>query len=246
VELTGVFATLWIREIFVTLFTFGIAVSWLRIINFWAEKGVLESNLSRKIIHLGTGPLFVLCWTLFASTSYSRYLAALVPLSIVIQFIGVGTGVLKDSQAVIAMTRNGEPSEILKGPLYYGLVFIICTLVFWRNTPVGILALMIICGGDGLADIVGRRLGKQKLPFNSDKSWLGSLGMFFGSFSFGFIFVALFHRWGYFELEYSLLTLALRIMLISAVATLVEALPFKDIDNLTLCVVVIILGISLL
>lgn len=172
-ELTGVFATLWIREIFVTLFTFGIAVSWLRIINFWAEKGVLESNLSRKIIHLGTGPLFVLCWTLFASTSYSRYLAALVPLSIVIQFIGVGTGVLKDSQAVIAMTRNGEPSEILKGPLYYGLVFIICTLVFWRNTPVGILALMIICGGDGLADIVGRRLGKQKLPFNSDKSWQG-------------------------------------------------------------------------
>jgi hypothetical protein len=36
VELTGVFATLWIREIFVTLFTLGIAVSWLRIINFWS------------------------------------------------------------------------------------------------------------------------------------------------------------------------------------------------------------------
>ena len=211
-----------------------------------ADRGVLESNLSRKIIHLGTGPLFVLCWTLFASTSFSRYLAALVPLSIVIQFIGVGTGVIKDPKAVVSMTRHGEPSEILKGPLYYGLVFIICTIIFWRNTPVGILALMVLCGGDGLAELVGRRLGKQKLPFNSEKSWLGSLAMFLGSFSFGFIFVALFYRWGYFELEFSLLTLAIRIMLISAVATLVEALPFKELDNLTLGVVVIILGILLL
>ena len=245
-ELRGLFATLWIQQIFVTLFTLGMAISWLRMINFCADRGVLESNLSRKIIHMGTGPLFVLCWTLFASTSSSRYLAALVPLSIVIQFIAVGTGVIEDPKAVVAMTRNGEPSEILKGPLYYGLVFIICTIIFWRNTPVGILALMIICGGDGLADIVGRRLGKQKLPFNSEKSWLGSLGMFLGSFSFGFIFVALFYRWGYFELEFSLLSLAIRIMVISAVATLVEALPFKDIDNLTLCVVVIILGRLLL
>lgn len=35
-------------------------------------------------------------------------------------------------------------------------------------------------GGDGLADIVGRRFGGVKLPWNSNKSWAGSLAMFIG------------------------------------------------------------------
>ena len=37
-----------------------------------------------------------------------------------------------------------------------------------------------MCGGDGLADIVGRRYGSAKLPFNHSKSWVGSLAMFTG------------------------------------------------------------------
>lgn len=37
------------------------------------------------------------------------------------------------------------------------------------------------CGGDGLADIVGRRLGKgNPLPWNPEKSWAGSAAMFVG------------------------------------------------------------------
>jgi phytol kinase len=36
---------------------------------------------------------------------------------------------------------------------------------------------MMLCGGDGLADIIGRRFGKVKLPWNGSKSWAGSLGM---------------------------------------------------------------------
>ena len=37
-----------------------------------------------------------------------------------------------------------------------------------------------MCGGDGLADVVGRRYGSAKLPFNHSKSWVGSLAMFTG------------------------------------------------------------------
>ena len=42
--------------------------------------------------------------------------------------------------AVQAMTRHGDAREILRGPLYYGLVFVVCTVLFWRHSPVGMLA----------------------------------------------------------------------------------------------------------
>lgn len=34
----------------------------------------------------------------------------------------------------------------------------------------------------GVADIVGRRLGHAKLPHNRDKSYAGSVAMFFAGF----------------------------------------------------------------
>jgi phytol kinase len=55
---------------------------------------------------------------------------------------------------VQAVTRTGDPREILRGPLYYGLVFIICIIMFWRGSPVGRLALMLMCRGDRLAEVV--------------------------------------------------------------------------------------------
>lgn len=39
--------------------------------------------------------------------------------------------------------------ELLRGPLYYVLVLMFCALVFWRDSPVGILVLAMMSGGDG-------------------------------------------------------------------------------------------------
>ena len=54
--------------------------------DFFAHRGWIESKLSRKFIHIGTGPIFVLCWLMFPDVPMSRYLAALVPLFITVQF----------------------------------------------------------------------------------------------------------------------------------------------------------------
>ena len=35
-------------------------------------------------------------------------------------------------------------------------VMVVTTAVFWRTSPSGLAALSLMCGGDGLADIVGR------------------------------------------------------------------------------------------
>ena len=139
-----------------TLLTFVIAVFFLRLMDFLAHRGWIESRLSRKLIHIGTGPIFVLCWLMFPDQPISRWLAALVPLVITAQFVLVGTGIIKDEAAVKAMSRAGDRREILRGPFFYGIVFIAVTLVYWKDSLIGIPALMMMCGGDGIADIDDR------------------------------------------------------------------------------------------
>ena len=222
------------------ILTLAIAFLWLRINDFFAHKGWISSQISRKIIHIGTGPIFILCWLLFPDLEYSPYLAAIVPLVITLQFALVGLGIIKDPAAVKAMSRSGERREILRGPLYYGLVFVILTIVFWRETPTGLVALMTLCGGDGLADIIGKRLGKVYLPWSKRKTLVGSLTMFLGSFVFSLALIWVYLSQGYFSPQ--IIKYILPIAFISMITTLVESLPFTDIDNLTVPATAILMG----
>ena len=115
------------------LLTFVIAIIFLRLMDFIAHRGWVESRLSRKFIHIGTGPIFVLCWLMFPNLPISRWLAALIPLVITVQFVLVGTGLIKDEAVIKAMSRTGDRREILRGPLFYGMVFVAVTLIFFRS-----------------------------------------------------------------------------------------------------------------
>lgn len=225
--------------------SFLIALMWLRIIDYLAQREIIEQTLSRKVIHTGTGPIFLLCWNLFSFSPAARYFAAMIPLAISLQFFLVGMGWMKDEAAVQAMSRTGDRREILRGPLYYGIVFVLLTILFWRNSPVGILALMVLSGGDGFADILGRKYGTTRLPFNNHKSWIGSFFMFLMSFLFGAAFVLLFNGMGYFPTTYPVSTVVLNTALISLAAAAVEAVTKNDLDNLTVTFVSVALGLML-
>jgi phytol kinase len=220
--------------------TFVAAIAWLRINDFAAHRGWISSHLSRKIIHIGTGPIFVLCWLLFHEAPSARYLAALVPGLITIQFVLVGLGIIQDDAAVQAMSRAGDRREILRGPLFYGIVFVMLTIFYWKDSPIGMVALMLMCGGDGMADILGRRFGQRKLPWSSGKSWMGSLGMFLGGWSLaiGILWVYLLSR--VFAGPISAYLPALT--LIALAGTVVESLPIKDMDNITVTLTALIFG----
>lgn len=223
-----------------TILTFLIAIFFLRFMDFLAQRGVIESRLSRKLIHIGTGPIFVLCWLMYSDAPVSRWLAALVPLLITVQFALVGTGVLKDEAAVKAMSRTGDRREILRGPLFYGIVFVAVTVMYWKDSLIGIPALMIMCGGDGIADIVGRRFRSPKLPWSPQKSVAGTLSVFLGGWLLT-IFIFSIYVWaGVFSGP--LTRFLLPVTWIALGATLVESLPFKDIDNITLTVVAVLIG----
>jgi phytol kinase len=225
--------------LFITLV---LALAEIRALDFAAHRGWIESRLSRKLIHILTGPLFVLCWLLFPSPDlwYYRWLAALVPLLFTVQFALIGLGIVKDEASVKAMSRNGDRREILHGPLYYGIIFVVMTLLFWKDSPIGMVAVMLMCGGDGLADIMGRGIRSPKLPWNKDKSVVGSLGMLLGGWVLTAFILFIFVLKGIFLGPFT--GYLLPITYLAVLATLVESLPIKDFDNITVTLAAVALG----
>ncbi len=227
------------NNLFALLLTFAVSLVWLRLNDFAAARGWVSSRLSRKIIHVGTGPLFVLCWLLFNNAPEAPYLAALVPLLITAQFALIGLGIIKDEAAVQAMSRTGDRREILRGPLFYGLIFVLLTVLYWKS-PAGVAALMLLCGGDGIADLVGRRWGRHPLPWSRRKTWEGSLAVFLGGWLLAAAVLAVYVAAGAFPAPWAAYLPPLAAVALLAAA--VESLPPEEIDNLTVPLAAVLLA----
>lgn len=228
------------NNLIATGLTFLLSLLWLRLNDWLAHRGWISSDLSRKIIHIGTGPLFVLCWPLFTDAPASRYLAALVPLAITIQFFLVGSGVIRDEAAVKALSRTGDRREILRGPLFYGIIFVLLTILYWRESPIGVTALMVMCGGDGMADVIGRRVASARLPWNQNKSIAGSAAMFLGSYGLAALILGVSVALGFIAGPWN--GYLIDLLWIGVAVTLVESLPLRDVDNITITLTAAALG----
>lgn len=226
------------------LVTLVAAITWLAFCAWVSKNQYVSSKLSRKLVHIGTGPIFVLCWLLFPDLPISRYLAALLPLPITIQYLLVGLGVIDREADVNALSRSGDRRELLKGPFYYGIVFVLITLLVWKDHPAGVTALMVLCGGDGLADPIGNLVKSKPLFWSPRKTWAGSLGMLLGGLVFSAAVLAVYTSAGVFA---GPLTAYLPgLVLVSLGATLVESLPVSGLDNLTVPAAALLLGFALL
>jgi hypothetical protein len=53
---------------------------WLKLWTTLASRGILDSKITRKIIHTGSAPLFMAHWPPYSHAPGARYLAAAVPL----------------------------------------------------------------------------------------------------------------------------------------------------------------------
>jgi len=210
-----------------------------------AERGLIEQNLSRKLIHTTCGPLFILSWLFFTNSDLARYLSAVIPFVNGLRLFLIGSGTVANAAAVKAVSRKGGREELLKGPFYYTIVLTLSTVVFWRN-PTGIVALSIMCGGDGLADIIGRRFGgNNSLFYNRSKSVAGSTAMFLGSFLLSEFLLMAFTGFGFLDSMNAETTA--RVLFICGVTTVVESLPINKYidDNISVPLVALALGSSL-
>ncbi|XP_077220258.1 phytol kinase 1 VTE5 [Tasmannia lanceolata] len=197
------------------------------------ERKLIQQNLSRKLVHVLSGLLFMSAWPIFSTSPEARYFAALVPLFNCIRLLIYGLSLAKDEGMVKSVTREGNPGELLRGPLYYVLILMISALIFWRESPVGVVSLSMMSGGDGFADIMGRRFGTVKLPYNSQKSWVGSVSMFLFGFSISIGMLCYFSALGYLQFDWG--QTAVKVAIISLVATFVESLPITEVldDNIS-------------
>jgi dolichol kinase len=135
-----------------------------------------------------------------------------------------------DDQAVKTMTRTGDKRELLKGTLYFVLVAMICGTLYYKQ-PAGVMAMAMLGWGDGLAPIIGTRYGKMKYRVLSDKSVEGSLAFLVGSVCAGLFFVHLIVPESFD---------AGKIIVIALIATIVEGVSPKEVDNLTIPFAVIV------
>jgi uncharacterized protein (TIGR00297 family) len=66
--------------------------------------------------------------------------------------------------------RKGIPAGIL----YYPLAVLLLILCFRTRLDIAAAAWAILAVGDGMATLVGRRVGGARLPWNPDKTWAGT------------------------------------------------------------------------
>ncbi|KAJ6311437.1 hypothetical protein OIU77_013242 [Salix suchowensis] len=197
------------------------------------HRNLIQQSLSRKLVHILSGLLFAACWPIFSTSTQARYFASVVPLVNCLRLIVHGFSLVTDEGLIKSVTREGNPQELLRGPLYYVLILIFCALAFWRESPTGVISLAMMCGGDGVADIIGRRFGSMKLPYNQHKSWAGSISMFICGFLISIGMLYYYSALGYFQLDWT--WTFQRVALVALVATVVESLPITEIvdDNIT-------------
>ena len=188
----------------------------------------------------------MLTWPIYSPhTPFSRFLCASVPFAFAVRLVLIGQGVLSDTnEEVASMTRGGNKTELLRGPAMYGAVHVAATVWFWRSSPTGIMSLIALCVGDGIADIAGRKFGgRLRWPHSRRKSLAGTAAFVCASTVAGYVYLRLFTcdtlqnimndgvAAGTMKVPEHLL---LYTFTVSSVAAVVETLPFENVDNLTL------------
>jgi phytol kinase len=120
--------------------------------------------------------------------------------------------------ALAARRRDGD--RFVLGPVTLGLGALLSLLLY--PNPAASIAIYALAFGDGLSSLVGKTFGNIRLPFTGGKSLEGSLTCLFAVFA----------------ASYALTRDAPRSLAIAFFATLVEAAPTKDFDNIILPVAV--------
>ncbi|MFW9917105.1 MAG: diacylglycerol/polyprenol kinase family protein [Candidatus Thorarchaeota archaeon] len=231
-------------------FVFGIIVMMVYIqgIIFLMEKlvksGRLSSDLSRKVVHIAAGS-FVWVWLFMdPSDGWSYAFNITVPFLFFLTFLYKGLMLEEgtDDKDVIAMTRTGNPRELLRGTLYFTIVMMVAGTVLFGSWA-GMLMMAIVGWGDGIAPYIGKRWGSHtyKMPFGREKTIEGSIGVAVFSIVGSLIFLGLLGIVGgpidatdavLQDPEVELTMIIVVIVILAIVAMLVEALSPADLDNL--------------
>ncbi|GGA31735.1 hypothetical protein CYANOKiyG1_48480 [Okeania sp. KiyG1] len=156
-------------NIFIQVFLVG---AWLGIILIFAEAlnrfAKVDPEISRKVVHIGTGNVILLAWWLQIPA-----------------WVGIMAGILSAAIALISYRLPILPSvnsvgRKSLGTFFYAVSIGILIGCFWfiEQPQYAALGILIMAWGDGLAAVIGQNFGKHPYQvWGMKKSWEGSLTM---------------------------------------------------------------------
>jgi dolichol kinase len=153
--------------------------------DFVVSYNLIPSKVSRKIIHIAAGS-WLIFWPLFTTDDSTWRLNILVPAIYSVQLFVKGA-IFKDKEDVDVktMSRTGNPSELLLGPLFFTMIMnMVGILCFRKKEAIHIMACLGF--GDGIAPLIGGSFPFGQYPTypfgtNDKKTLSGSLGFFVAS-----------------------------------------------------------------
>ena len=184
------------------------------------QKNIIyrEDERSRQAIHASMGLLLCsMIWFLGIETTLYFVLLGTCIGILIIHLTLIGINLPGIHKLLDRFERKGVmPGE---GSMYYAFGVLFALGLLRSNPASAISVILILALGDGLATYVGKCCGNHKLPWNRNKTVEGSIGFVAGATS-------------------ALLVLPLpATILIVVLATVVESLPIRLDDNITLPVV---------
>ncbi len=193
---------------------------WLSFIFFlaWGVSRFAHGNseVIRKIVHIGTGNIILLAWWFN------------IPASIGIACAIVASGVTLLSYRLPILPGINSVGRRSLGTFFYAVSIGILIACFWylKQPQYAALGIMVMAWGDGLAALIGQRFGQHKYQIlGAEKSWEGSLTMFLASLTV--ILLILIGVQGNF---WQIWVISL---VVAVVATGLESFSLLGIDNLT-------------
>ena len=172
-----------------------------------------QRELSRKIVHIGTGAVVPLAWF------FEIPFVVALPVAAVITVVTTINHQWRFIPAVEDVDRNSY------GTIAYGIAITTLLLLFWPTRADAVSAgVLVMALGDGLAGLIGRNVASPKwVLFGQTKSSIGTMTMAVVS---GLVLIGL-ARWSGADLS---LPAALGMV---AMATGLEQLSWSGLDNLS-------------
>lgn len=225
-----------VQNILVSSTVTGITFGVLLVLSYLNKNKAITNEVSRKVVHIGAGTLFLAIYFYNDRGTYSKYF------NVFHNFLWLGILLWKGQRynsvpqqydiVVDTITRNRRQGELLYGPLAFNIVAIICGTVLYR-TVIGSIVMGILTWGDGLAAVIGGQYGSQR-KIHGSKSLDGSLTCFLAGFIGSIIYISLlvnFHSVDF-----------LQNFVLALSAAVVETLSPSDFDNLTIPLSVFLLN----
>ena len=174
-----------------------------------------DRELTRKIVHIGSGNVILLAWWFNISRQ------VIVSAAIIAAAIAITSYIIPILPSIESVGRKSF------GTLFYAISIGILSACFWQTSPqYTVIGILIMAWGDGMAAIIGQRFGKHIYKIgNITKSWEGSLAMAGASFTVAELVLL--------SVEGNSWQILLVSIVVAVIATILEAFSKLGIDNLS-------------